>query len=384
MKNRVMLCVGLIGLLLASCGANDASPSPAPPAESSDATINAPSSSTAPTAPPATSAAEPTTVAPTTVAPGPPVYDPQRLGDALDLASFVFTITVDNTNSGQLSQNITSIGYTKEPTSMYRLATFSFDDIDGGERTYLVGGRSYDESQFGDWNLFEAGGRATPEPSDSTELRSSVLAGVLTAQLVGQEDFGGLPANHFVFNETNTRSFASYTPEHPSPTVEGDFYLAQEGNYVLYAHSKETSPGRIYEVTEAMSFIGQLTEITLPDDMVPMSQALDVGLGLLGILPPGSALSGMLRYGNGIGVDYYTYEASVGNNDEFINFYRTMPATGGWTVAHIGHITPHLEPTNCETRNECVILQNGGDRVVVSFAGTITLEFDREHVFSPV
>lgn len=380
MKNRMTLCVGLVGLLLASCGANDASPSSAPPAESSAATVNAPTSSTASTtAAPATSVA-----ATTTVAPGPPVYDPQRIGNALDLASFVFTITVDNTNSGQLSQNITSIGYTKEPSSMYRLATFSFDGTGGGERSYLVGDRSYDESQFGDWNLFEAGSRATPEPSDSSELGSSVLAGVLTAQLVGQEDFGGLPANHFVFNETNTRSFASYTPENPSPTVEGDFYLAQEGNYVLYAHSKETSPGRIYEVTEAMSFIGQLGEITLPDDMAPMSQALDVGLGLLSVLPPGSALSGMLRYGNGIGVDYYTYVAAVGNNGEFINFYRTMPPTAGWTVAHIGHITPHLEPTNCETRNECVILQNGGDQVVVSFAGTITLEYDREHIFAPV
>ena len=168
MKNRMTLCVGLVGLLLASCGANDASPSSAPPAESSAATVIAPSSSTASaTAAPATSAA-----ATTTVAPGPPVYDPQRIGNALDLASFVLTITVDNTNSGQLSQNITSIGYTKE----------------------------------------------------------RVLAGVLTAQLVGQEDFGGLPANHFVFNETNTRSFASYTPENPSPTVEGDFYLAQEGD----------------------------------------------------------------------------------------------------------------------------------------------------------
>ena len=118
--------------------------------------------------------------------------------------------------------------------------------------------------------------------------------------------------------------------------------------------------------------------------MAPMSQALDVGLGLLSVLPPGSALSGMLRYENGIGVDYYTYVAAVGNNGEFINFYRTMPPTAGWTVAHIGHITPHLEPTNCETRNECVILQNGGDQVVVSFAGTITLEYDREHIFAPV
>jgi hypothetical protein len=313
---------------------------------------------------------------------GPPGYDPQRLGDNLDLASFVLTITVDNTNSGQLSENITTLGYTKEPLAMYRLATFAYDGGGGGTRNYLVGGRSYDENNFGDWNLYEAGGRGAPDPADTIELRSSILAGVLTAQLVGQEDFAGLPANHFVFNETNTANFSSYTPEHPSPTVEGDFYLAQDGNYVLYAHSKESSPGRVYEVTESMSFIGLVGEITLPDDMAPMSQALDVGNGLTSVLPPGSALSNMLRYASGIGVDYYEYTTTAKNNDEALAFYRAMPPTDGWSVTHIGHITPHLEPTNCETRNECVILQNGGEQIVVSFAGTITLEYDHQHVFS--
>lgn len=379
-RGGATVLVGLMGWLAVGCSTNTATPAQPVVSDAADPSSSEPETTTSPpSVPPATSrSTTPTTTDP----PGPPVYDPQRLGDVLDLASFVLTVTVDNTNSGQLAENITTLGYVQEPISMYRLATFSGST--DTTRKYLVDGRTYEENQFGDWYLYEVGSRAAPAPSANIEFRSSILAGVLTAQLVGQEDFAGLPANHFVFNETNTSSFSYYTPENPSPAVEGDFFLAQEGNYVLYAHSKESSPGRVYEVTEAMSFIGQVGEITLPDDMAPMSQALDVGVDLTSVLPPGSALSELLRYTSGIGIDYYTYVTSLKNNDEFINFYRTMPPTNGWTVAHIGHITPHLEPTNCESRNECVILQNGGEQVVVSFAGTIMLEYDREHVFSPL
>ncbi len=302
----------------------------------------------------------------------------------MELPSFVFTITVDNTNGGQLSENITATGYIQEPLSMYKLATFSYDGVTDGTRSYLVGGRLYNEDQFGSWFLYEAGSRAIPKPANDQDVRSSILGGVLTAQLAGQEDYAGLPANHFVFNETNLASYASYTPENPSPAVEGDFYLAQVGNYVLYAHSKETSPGRVYEVTEAMSSIGLVAPIELPADMAPMSQALDIGVGLTTLLPPGSSLSTMVRYSNGIGVDYYEYITPLKNNEELVDFYRTSPTIGGWTVAHVGHITPHVEQINCETRVDCVILRNGGEQIVVSFAGTIILEYDYQHVFSPV
>lgn len=385
MRNNVMLGVAMLGLLLASCGGTENSSTNTAGGTPSTSSTAADAAADATTAPSTAQLPTAATLPTTTLPPGPPTYDPQHLGDNLDLASFVLTTTVDNTNNGQLVENITSIGYTKEPIAMYRLTTFDYDGGSGdGTRNYLVDGRSYDEDQLGSWRLFEAGSRAAPDPTKNIELRSSILAGVLTAQLVGQEDFAGVPANHFVFDETNTSSFSYYTPEKPSPTVEGDFYLAQDGNYVLYAHSKESSPGRVYEVTESMSFIGLVGEITLPDDMAPMSQALDLGAGLASLLPPGSALSGMLRYAGGIGIDYYTFTTPAKSNDDVLNFYRTMLPTNGWGVTHIGHIALHLEPINCETRNECVILQNGGEQVVVSFASTILLEYDRQHVFSPL
>ena len=319
----------------------------------------------------------------TTSAPGPPVYDPQTLGDNLEMPSFVFTVTVDNTNGGQLSENITTIGYVQEPTSMYKLATFSYDGVTDGTRSYLVGGRTYVEDQLRSWYLYEAGSPVAPQPANDPNIRSSILGGVVTAQFVGQEDYAGLPANHFMFNETNLASYASYTPEKPSPTVEGDFYLAQVGNYVLFAHSKETSPGRVYEVTEAMTSVGQVANIELPADLAPMGQALDIGVGLTPLLPPGSSLSTMVRYSNGIGVDYYRYIAPLQSNEELVDFYRTFPATAGWSVAHVGHIALHLEQVNCETKVDCVLLRNGGEQIVISLAGTIIVEYDHQHVFSP-
>jgi len=123
--------------------------------------------------------------------------------------------------------------------------------------------------------------------------------------------------------------------------------------------------------------------IVLPADMAPMAQALDLGLLLGRLLPPDAVLSSMLRYQRGIGVDYYDFKTPVRDIDDFLAFYRTLPPTDGWTVTHIGHITPHLERIDCETRFDCIILNNGGEQIVISFAGSITLEYDHEHVFRP-
>ncbi len=388
LRANAMVKAGMVGLLLSSCGTGGNSSDQTPAAESTSVSSTAPATQPVETSPPPTTqptdTSRPPTTAGSTLPAGPPGFDRQAIGDNLTLPSFIVTVTVANTNNGQLNENITTSGFINDPISVYELATFSFDGTTDGLRKYLVDGRSYEENQFGDWYLYEAGNASAPDSSDRLDLRSGTLAGVLTAELVGQEDFAGIAANHFVFDETDLASYASYTPENPAPAVEGDFYLAQEGNYILYTHSKETSPGRTYEVTEALSSVGQVAEITLPAELAPMTQALDIGVDLGGLLPPGAVLSSMIRYKNGIGVDYYTYNTSVRTNDELLNFYRTLPPTNGWTVSHIGHVKLHLEQVNCETSVECVILNNGGEQIVVSFGGAITVEYDREHVFSPL
>ena len=361
---------GLVGLLLAACGQGSATPATTSGTDSSGSTATTDQAG-------ATSSSQ----AESTLPAGPPVYDQRTLGDNLELESFVLTVTVATT-TGELSESTTTTAFVRDPLSVSELATYSYSGGQDSDRRYLVDGRSYEETNTGDWYLYESGNPAAPQIGSEADLRSGNLVSVITADLAGEEAFAGIPANHFVFDETDLTNYSYYSPENPSPTVEGDFYLAADGNYVLYTHYLETSEFITREVTEVLSQVGQLTAITLPADMAPMTQALDVGAALSRLLPPGSALLEMIRYRNGIGVDYYGFKTSIRSKDEFLAFYRALPATDGWTVTHIGHVEPHLEPINCEMSTDCVILNKGGDQIVVSFAGGITVEFDREHVFS--
>lgn len=401
--------VMLVAVLLAACGPDaPSSGQTAPPAAASTApavsttdsaatTTSSPAASPLTTSTPATVAATPvppstdapTTLAPTTLAPtttlppGPPVFDPRAVGSNLGLPSFVVTITVDNTNGGQLAENDTVTSYTADPVSASRIATYSYSGGGDGDRSYVVGGRTFQETNTGDWYLFEAGSPAAPNPTERLDLREGTVSSVLTADFDAVVDVDGIPANHFVFDETDTANFSSYTPEHPSPEVDGEIFLAVDGNYVLRSHSKETSPGRIYEVDESLTAIGQVAEITLPADMAPMAQALDVGLALGALLPPGSTLSTLVRYKTGVGLDSYMYRGSVHTNDDLLAFFRTLSPTDGWSVTHIGHIQTHRQPVNCETGIECVIMNNGSEQITIAFKGGILLEYDHEHVFAP-
>ncbi len=63
-------------------------------------------------------------------------------------------------------------------------------------------------------------------------------------------------------------------------------------------------------------------------------------------LPTGSAFYGMIRYKHGIGVDLYQFTAPTMSIDEFLDYYRNLPPTEGWTVTHVGHVNLHQD--DCE------------------------------------
>ena len=98
---------------------------------------------------------------------------------------------------------------------------------------------------------------------------------VLSALFVGQEDFEGVPANHFTLDKTNLRDASDPTASYKVEEAQGDVYLAQDGNYLLYFHLKLIGhayliPGStgytqgVHEMTEGLSSINQLNEIILP------------------------------------------------------------------------------------------------------------------------
>jgi hypothetical protein len=132
-----------------------------------------------------------------------------------------------------------------------------------------------------------------------------------------------------------------------------------------------------------LSSINQLTEIKLPADMQEMAAAVNVP-GEMGLpLPGNSALDRMIRYKHGIGVDLYYFTNPKISSDEFLDFYRNLPTTGGWKVTHVGHVSLHQE--DCEFTRECVMINKGRTQVILYYNGSsLRAEFDWPHLYSPL
>ena len=228
----------------------------------------------------------------------PPTFVPWSLQDIRELDSFVATINEKNTVNGQVTELTHTIGYIKEPYTAYNENKYA----SGVDRTYTVNGWTYTLTGSGDWYI-SAGS------NDDLFAKADIPAGntekLVDAQFAGEEDFQGIPAYHFVLDPVSS------TDSNASVQLEGDFYLARDGNYVLYSHWKETSSQgdftQVYEVTQSLSSINQLTEIEIPADMTEMVAAARLPVEMDLPVPGNSALDRMIRYKHGIGVDLYLF-----------------------------------------------------------------------------
>jgi len=284
------------------------------------------------------------------------------------------TINEKNTVNGELTELTNTIGYIKEPYSAYNQNQYT----GGVDRTYVVDGWTYSLTGSGDWYI-SAGSK------DDLFFKADIPVGntgkLVEAQFAGQEDFQGIPAYHFILDPVSS------TEANTNYHLEGDFYLAQDGNYVLYSHWKETSSQenftQVYEVTESLSSINQLMEIQLPADMQEMVAAAELPAEMGLPLPGNSALARMIRYKHGIGVDLYFFTTHKISVDEFLDFYRHLPTTDGWQVTHVGHISLHQD--DCEFTRECVMISKGSTQVILYYNGTsLRAEFDWPHLYSPL
>ena len=376
MLTKTFICALLCILLLQACR-------PAPiqiielePTASAEptlvSTINATIVATAVPSPSPTVTSQPTIAPSATV--WPPIFEIWSLQDIRELDSFLVTINEKNTVNGELTELTNTIGYIKEHFSAYNQNKYA----GGVDRTYLVDDWTYALTGSGDWYI-------SAKSNDNLFFKADIPAGnthkLVDAKFAGQEDFEGIPAYHFVLDPTNS------TGTNTSYQLEGDFYLAQDGNFVLYSHWKETSSqenfSQVYEVTESLSSINQLTEIKLPDDMTEMVTAakLPVEMGLP--MPGNSTVDRMIRYKHGIGVDLYFFTNPKIHSDEFLEFYRNLPTTEGWEVTHVGHVNLHQD--DCEFTRECVIISKGNTQVVLYYDGVrIRAEFDWRHLYSPL
>jgi hypothetical protein len=303
----------------------------------------------------------------------PPVFDLWSLQDIRNLDSFLVTVNEKNTVNGQLTGRTITIGYVREPFGAYRVIEHS----GGMERTYVLNDRTYELTASGDWYI--SAGTKSDLFSETDPARNA--GKLVEAGFAGEEAYEGTAAYHFVLDAANsTESNADYQ-------LEGDLYVAREGNYLLYSHWLETSKQenfvQSYEVMQALSSIGQLTEIKLPADMEEMRSTADLPFELGLPLPADSTFNEMIRYVHGIGVDLYFFSTPNTNSEEFLSFYRNLPSTDGWTVSHVGHV--RLHENDCEFTRECVIINKGSNQVVLFYNGSrIRAEFDWPHLYSPL
>jgi hypothetical protein len=274
--------------------------------------------------------------------------------------------------NGELTQLTNTIGYVKEPYSAYDVNEY----YSGVDRTYLLNSWVYFLTGSGDWYISTGQGDDIFYKADIPAGNTEKLA---EAEFAGEEDYQGIPAYHFVLEPT-VEAGTNYQ-------TEGDLYLARDGNYVLYSHWKETTSqgnfSQIYEVTEELSSINQLTEITISANMQEMVTAAELPAELGLPLPAESALYSMIRYRSGIGTDEYNFSTPKTSIDEFLDYYRNLKPTDGWTVSHVGHVSGH--ENDCEFSRECVIINQGSTQVILYYNGaSVRAEFDWPHLFGPL
>jgi hypothetical protein len=326
----------------------------------------------------ATAAPTPTAILPPTAGPTatvwPPVFDFFSLQDIRQLDSFVVTINEKNTVNGQLTEQTNTIGYIKEPYSAYNENKY----YSGLDQTYAIDDWTYALTGSGDWYI-SAG--SDDDLFSKADLPAGNTEKLVDAKFAGQEDFQGIPAYHFVLEPVSS------TDANPGYQLEGDFYLAQDGNYVLYSHWKETSNQenftQVYEVTQTLSSINQLAELKLPAEMTEMVAAAQVPAEMGLPVPGNGTVNQMIRYQHGIGVDLYFFSNPKMSAAEFLDFYRNLPTTDGWEVTHVGHVSLHQD--DCEFTWECVMIRKGSTQVILYYSGgSIRAEFDWPHLYSPL
>jgi hypothetical protein len=370
MFGKTSLQILLCALLLQACNPAATQTLISEPTASAEPTLVASVEATA--VPTSTATTQPTAGPTATV--WPPTFVPWSLQDIRELDSFVVTINEKNTTNGQLTELTNTIGYIREPYRAYNENKY----YSGLDRTYVVDGWTYSLTGSGDWYISAGSNDDLFSKADIPVGNTEKLA---NAKFAGQEDFQGIPAYHFVLD--SVRSADANT----STELEGDLYLAQNGNYVLYSHWKETSSQgdftQVYEVTESLSSINQLSEIKLPADMTEMVAAANLPAEMSLPVPANSTVDRMIRYKHGIGVDLYFFTNPKISPDEFLDFYRNLPTTDGWEVAHVGHVSLHQD--DCEFTRECVMIRKGSTQVILYYYGdSIRAEFDWPHLYSPL
>lgn len=353
----------ILSLFTFGCGLTG----PAPLSPTAKLTQPPPATITA--APPATDTptAAPSSTGTLTPTPSQPVFDPATLGDNRLLDSFSMTVKHTETGNGTVTENQDTINYIKTPFNAYQLEVNNGDSIS----SYWVGDWMVTNQGDGHWSI-----EASSDPAQLRSFQNSAdmrqnggVSSLKSARFVGQKNFNGIPANHFDFDQTDLTDYGVPNDnDYKIDKAQGDLYLAQDSNVVLYFHSKVT--GNVYrdpaglnflsgaeESTEELSSIGQVKETALPAEYLALKLEPDLGLPL----PADTKFASLEHYTPLQGGDIYDYKTSV-SQAAFIQFYKDLAPTDGWTVTQIG--LP-IEKYELCVSGACVVLKKGHAQIVL-------------------
>jgi hypothetical protein len=285
----------------------------------------------------------------------PTIYLPEldliAIGDERELDSFILEITdVREFESPEcLDQSkctfFSTIGYIRDSSSMYR-AEWSNYINEEVPYVYLLDGTLYRHiPAFFDYPprneiYFRPSEDLIDGFLDMSEFKHypDTLWGstfINSAQFLAQEVYEGIPANHFILDKTNLSApvgeFVGEIQE-----ADGDVYISQDGNYMLFLNLKLTGELGNRELTRKLTSINQIAEFTIPSDFPNAKLDLSFPLPEEGYL-----FSYDVNPGWGEGVSKFDVcLPSQLTDEDFLAFYQDLPETNGWVVSQLGHDLP--------------------------------------------
>lgn len=311
-----------------------------------------------------------------TATPDPAVFDPSTFGDIHDLDSFVVTYVWKDTEPDYLYDSETRYEYNSNPagfhvSSKFQHPTNSSDDI------YWLGEWSYSKDNLsGLWSV----SRATKEnfnefPLDSFDLRKTIsISNFNSATYLGIEQYQGIPAYHYTFDETNMIKIENWNVE----KVSGELFVSVEGRYPLHSYARfsvkyipmpgeiTSRAGGVYERTQDLVSFNQPVQISLPEDYPNFDLNLDFPL------PDGSELRSV--YQDARGEISYAYVTPV-NEEEFRSFYSSFVSANGWSAS-----TPVAISGPAVWCDPCLTFSKGEQQLVLTFLDEIVSFVHKDYV----
>lgn len=327
-----IICVTVVGCDSSAPDAMPASTSKPTATSTPPTTDSTTDPTTDPTVAASTSSEPSSAVAETSVAPpdpltfGPGTFDLADPTVALStLSSYVATLTV--TFAGSKDGQDASWSVTRTSTTDRNAATRQLTHDQTGQapgQRYLadVAGTRYERldqqpctatvpDEHADASSDVAG--TAGAMLDDAEP-AALLAGVLGAQLIGDEDVGGVPATHYTFDE---RSFGSLD----AATSKGDVWVAVGGYVVRYSLTTSGAAAYLGHGVE-----GQLTweyDLTSIDQPVAIAVPTDCPSGLIDAPLPPDAGTVVNRPGR-------TTYVTAATPADVAAFYQEQLAAAGW------------------------------------------------------